>query len=69
MKKNYLSPKLSQAMIFREAIPFLAPLAMLSATTAAAAVGGAVVGAVATKKMIEVYPDERQELSLLMVEN
>ncbi|MCX7068094.1 MAG: hypothetical protein NTW85_10440 [Methylococcales bacterium] len=48
MRKEYVSPKVRTDMIPNEAVP----LAFFSAATAAAAVVGAAVGAVATAKAL-----------------
>ncbi len=53
MRKKYVSPQVRTDMIPNEAVP----LAFFSAATAAAAVVGAAVGAVATSKMIGIGND------------
>lgn len=49
LKKEYVSPKIGMDRYPNE---MAAPLAIFSAATALAAVGGAVVGAVATSKIL-----------------
>lgn len=69
MKKKYVSPSIVQQGERNTAVPLLAPLAIFSASTAAAAVVGTAAGALAAKKALKASPDELKNLSLAPICN
>lgn len=65
MKKLYKQPEMKSDNLGNPA----APLAFFSAATAASAVAGAAVGAVATKAAIRAVPDEKQNHFLIEIKD
>ncbi len=59
MKRSYKSPLVYSQNNRNNAVPLVAPLAIFSASSAAAAVGGLVAGAAATKAALKVSVVER----------
>lgn len=65
MKKSYIKPLLLSVSNLRAAIPVLAaPLAIFSASTAAAAAVGLAAGAATTKAAIKASPFDTKNTSL-----